>query len=95
MFVPACMLLESFLYLRHCNLVPVRIPVHKAVAAYRNMGENKRTERDVLLYGTGCANAEDIKTFFLSLRLSCDEIYICQSIQFIHHDVDIVCSYSG
>ena len=84
------MLLESFLDLRHRNLVPVSIPVQDAVETDGNMSQHKRAERNVGMKGAGRSETDDIQSLMLWLDLAGSEINIGESIQLGHYYVDIV-----
>ena len=88
--VPCCMLLECLLNISHGNSVSVGIPVQETVTTDRYMREDKTSERNIRLYSSGRADTEDIEGPMFRLHLPSLEIYIGESVKFVHHDIYIV-----
>ena len=76
------------------NWLSVCIPVKKPVTANGDMGQNKRTNRNIRLNCSWCSNPEKSESFMFLFRLSCFQVDVCKSIQFVNYYVNIVCTYS-
>ena len=94
MLVPVHVLAESLFHIKVADVVPVCIPVQKAVAAHGIDGEDICAQRDIAVDGAAGAYAQHVEGTVLRLYLAGGEIYICQGVQFSHYNVYVVRAYS-
>lgn len=82
----------------HDGLVEARavlVEVHQSVESKAVFGGDGRQDGNVGLQGAAGADTHDVEGAVFRLHLHCLEVDIGESIQLVHHDVNIVGAHAG
>ncbi len=84
------MLFEGLLNGGDGNLLTVSVPVHDAVKAHGDVGQDVTSKRNIRVKGARGANPEDIEAAVNGIYLTGLKIHVCKGVQLSHDNVYVV-----
>ena len=65
------------------------------IETYRFLAYEERTQRNILLHSAACTDTNDLQLAFLLFLRSGVIIDIRQRVNLVHHDIAVICTYTG
>ena len=91
---PSEVVYESLFKFKVTNVIASCIEIEQAIEAYGCLRADESAFRSLWLQSSACTNTHYLETSVGVVLRTCVEVDVCERIQFVHHYVNVVTSYT-